>query len=297
MSLLLSLTNVTKKYGEKTALENINLNVHEGEFLAVIGPNGAGKTTLLKIMAGIEAPTKGEIGYKGKNVTGNLEVLRRGCTMVFQRTVTFNTTVFKNVAYGLRIRGYSEKEIKNMVKKALELVELKGYENHHARRLSGGEQQRVALARALVLNPELLLLDEPTANLDPKNALIIEDAMARVNREANTTIVMATHNLFQAKRLPNRMALISNGQINDFGEPEEVFGKLSKSLVAFAALENTFSGKAEASENGTTVIDVGNNVKITSTEKARGKVLVFIRPEDIILSKHPISSSARNIFK
>ncbi len=169
--------------------------------------------------------------------------------------------------------------------------------NRQAKSLSGGEQQRVALARALILNTELLLLDEPTANLDPKNAAIVEEIIATANRELKTTIVIATHNMFQAKNLPHRIALMSNGKIAEIGTPAEIFGKLSKTLASFATLGNTFTGIAKVTENGTTIVDVGQGVQIQTSAQASGKISVFISPEDIILTKKRFVSSARNIFK
>ena len=174
---------------------------------------------------------------------------------------------------------------------------MEGFEKRPARKLSGGEQQRVAIARALTLKTKLLLLDEPTANLDPKNASIIEEVIGTVNREQKTTIVMATHNMFQAKTLPQRIALMSDGKITEVGTPAEIFGKLSKNLASFATVDNTFAGTAKIAENGTTLVDVGNGVRIEATVQCSGEVSVFISPEDIILSKDRFSSSARNILK
>jgi molybdopterin-binding protein len=280
------------------ALDGVNLQVNESEILALLGPNGSGKTTLLKILAFLEKPTSGEVYFYGRKITDqNVEQSRMESTMVFQKTVLFDTTVYDNVAYGLKIRKIPKNEIAERVGQALKLVGLEGFEKRHAKKLSGGEQQRVALARAIILNTKLLLLDEPTANLDPKNASIIEEIIASVNRELKTTIVMATHNMFQAKNLPNRIALINDGKISEVGTPAEIFGKLSKTLASFAALENIFTGTAKTTENGTTIVDIGNDVKIQATAQSSGKVSVFISPEDIVLSKARFVSSARNVFK
>ena len=183
------------------------------------------------------------------------------------------------------------------MKKALEIVKLEGFEKRNATKLSGGEQQRVAIARALVLKTKLLLLDEPTANLDPKNVGILEDVIDTVNRENKTTIVMATHNMFQAKKLPHRIALMDEGKITEIGAPAEVFGKLSKNLARFAAVDNTFTGTAKATASGTSKVDVGNGVQIEVTSQKQGTAAVFVNPQDIILSKTAVESSARNVFK
>jgi molybdopterin-binding protein len=298
MTVIAELKNVTKAFDGKIVLDDINLKISQGEVLALLGPNGSGKTTLLKILAFIEKPTKGDVYFNGEKVVNkNLEQVRLGSSMVFQKTTLFSTTVYNNVAYGLRIRRTHKNEIEEEVNNALKLVRLKGFEKKQAKKLSGGEQQRVALARALVLDTKLLLLDEPTANLDPKNASIVEEAIAAANRELKTTIVIATHNMFQARNLPNRIAMMNNGRIGEAGTPAEIFGKLSKTLASFAAVENTFRGTAMMTREGTTSIDIGNGVQLTATASDTGEVSIFVSPEDIILSKNRLESSARNVFK
>jgi len=298
MSYIAELKNLTKTFNGVKALDNVNLQIHKCEILALLGPNGSGKTTLLKVLALLQKPTRGEVYFADTKVSNqNIEQIRLKSTMVFQKTTLFNTTVYNNIAYGLKIRKYRKEEIREKVANALKLVKLEGFENRQAKNLSGGEQQRVALARALVLDTELLLLDEPTANLDPKNAAIVQEIIATANRELKTTIVIATHNMFQAKNLPHRIALMTDRKITQVGAPAEVFGKLSKTLASFAILENSFNGTARATENGTTIVDAGQGVQIQTTVQTSGKVSVFISPEDIILSKERFVSSARNVFK
>ncbi|MCW4047551.1 MAG: ABC transporter ATP-binding protein [Candidatus Bathyarchaeota archaeon] len=298
MVALVELKNLSKSFSDRTVLDNITLQIEEGEILALLGPNGSGKTTLLKILAFLEKPTGGEVTFQGVPVTAkNVEQLRLQSAMVFQRTMMFSTSVYNNVAYGLRMRKMPKTVIKEEVSKALSLVKLEGFEQRSAKNLSGGEQQRVALARALVLKTKLLLLDEPTANLDPKNAAIVEDVIATANRELKTTIVIATHNMFQAKTLPNRIALINDGVISEVGEPSEIFSRLSKNLASFAAVDNTFVGTAETTADGTTIVDIGNGVRIEATAQRSGEISIFISPQDIILSKSAVTSSARNVFK
>ena len=298
MMVLAELRNLMKRFGERTVLNDITLQIQEGEILGLLGPNGSGKTTLLKILAFLLKPNAGKITFRGETVTEkNLERMRLESTMVFQKTMLFNTSVYNSVAYGLRIRKVPKNKIDEKVSKALKLVRLEGFEKRQAKKLSGGEQQRVALARALVLKTKLLLLDEPTANLDPKNASIIEEVIATANRELETTIVMATHNMFQAKNLPHRIALMQEGRITEVGTSTEIFGRLSKTLASFATVENTFSGIAEVSEDGIMLLDIGNDVQIVASGQSSGQVSVFISPEDIILSKMRIASSARNILE
>jgi len=292
------LKDVTKVYGTRTVVDNVNLQVREGEILALLGPNGSGKTTILKILAFLENPTSGEVQFQGETVTSKkAEQARKYSTLVFQKTTVFNASVYNNVAYGLKVRKVPKDILDMEVKKSLKLVKLDGFEKRPARKLSGGEQQRVAIARALVLKTELLLLDEPTANLDPKNVGILEEVIDTVNRENKVTIVMATHNMFQAKKLPHRIALIDEGRITEVGSPAEVFGKLSRNLARFAAVNNTFTGTAKATLEGTSMVDIGNDVQIEVTAQEQGEVTIFVNPQDIILSRCVIESSARNAFK
>jgi len=296
--LLAELRNVSKTYNDAVALDNVNLEISEGEIFALLGPSGSGKTTLLRILALIEKPSSGQVYFNGTKVTEkNIQELRMQTTMVFQKTTVFNTTVYNNVAYGLKLRKIPENTIKKQVSDFLDLVGLRSFEKRYANRLSGGEQQRVALARALVLHTKLVLLDEPTANLDPRNAAIVEDVIGKANRELGTTFVVATHNIFQAKSLPQRIALLRNGRIEQSGTAVEVFSSLSRTLTSFAAVENTFIGEAKPSDEGTTVVEIESGIQIETTSQVQGKAQVFIDPREVIVSKKLFASSARNILK
>jgi len=298
MKSLIELEDITKRYGEVTALDGVSLEVMEKEILTILGPNGSGKTTMLKIMASIDEPTSGEVFFDGEKINNsNKNQARKKSTMVFQRTTLFNTSVYKNVAYGLNLRKYSKKETNERIRNVLRLVKLEGYEKRPASRLSGGEKQRVSLARALVLDTELLLLDEPTANLDPENVSIIEETVTHVNQERNTTVVMSTHNIFQAQRITGKAALLLRGKITEVGTVNEIFRSPSERLAAFARLENVFSGTSEILQEGTSLVDIGNGLRVEASIKKLGKTQILVRSEDIILSRKPLSSSARNVFK
>ncbi len=298
MASIVRFVDVTKKFGDITALDDVDLKVEKGEIFTLLGPNGSGKTTTLRIMAGIDKPTSGEIFFDNVRIDdSNRSEVRKKCTMVFQKTTLFNTTVYKNIEYGLKLRSSPKKKIEERVKNVLKLVRLEGYEKRWAKSLSGGEQQRVSLARALALDTKVLLLDEPTANLDPKSVSIIEEIVSRVNREQKTTIVMATHNMFQAENLAQRTALILGGKIAQIGTTQEIFRAPSKDLASFARLENIFSGTSRVLKEGTSIIDLGDGIQIEAAVRQSGKVTLFVKPEDIILSKKPVTSSARNVFK
>jgi tungstate transport system ATP-binding protein len=220
MGTRLQLKNVEKSYGSIKALEDINLEVEGGKTITLIGVNGAGKTTLLRVIAGLEERDKGSIVLDGKDVNG--KKLRQIATLVFQKTVMFNRSVYGNLAYGLKIRGKKDSEIKERIDRELLAVGLRNFEKRKARKTSGGEQQRIALARAFLLNPRILLLDEPTANLDPNNATMIERAIASRKKE-DEIIIVATHNLAQARRLADEIIHIYNGRIVERSSPDEFF--------------------------------------------------------------------------
>ncbi len=269
-----------------------------GKIITLLGPSGSGKTTLLRILAGLDSPTRGTISYRGKTITDSeRNLLRQKATLVFQKSVFFDTTVYNNIAYGLKLGDHSKEEISDKVGEVLELVRLEGCEKRRAKKLSGGEQQRVSLARALVLNREVLLLDEPTVNIDPKNVSIIEETILRVNREKNTTIVLATHNMFQAEALSEKIALILEGTVRQVGTNQEIFGKSNKYLASFSRLENVFSGISKISEDGTSIIDVDRNLRIEASFSRSGDITVYVKPEDILVSTKSLSSSARNVFQ
>ncbi len=220
---LIELRGIYKSYGKAEILKDINLDIEEGTILALIGPTGSGKTTLLRLIDLLEEPTSGVIKFDGTEVTGIHEnerlKLRRRMAMVFQKPVMFNASVQENVLYGLKVRGVGKDQKK--VRDALKAVGLSGYEHRDATTLSGGEMQRIALARAMIIEPEILLLDEPTANLDPRSASSIEELIADLAHRG-ATVIMATHNMHQCRRLADCVAVILEGRIAGTGRPEEV---------------------------------------------------------------------------
>jgi len=215
------LRDVRKDYGARTVVEVGQLDVEPGEVLAVLGPSGAGKSTLLRMLNFLEPLSSGSIAFEGCKVEVPCPLpLRRRMTMVFQRPILLRRTLRQNVAYGLALRGVHSDETINPL---LERLELKGLEQVPSRSLSGGEMQRVALARALVLRPQVLLLDEPTANLDPANVALIERMIRELRGERRMTIVLATHNVHQARRLADRVGLLIEGRFVEVGETDRFF--------------------------------------------------------------------------
>ncbi|HUL61789.1 MAG TPA: phosphate ABC transporter ATP-binding protein [Methanocella sp.] len=216
---------VTWRAGGKTILRNVSLSVEKGETLAIVGPSGAGKTSLLRIIDLLDAPDEGRVLFDGRDVrTGNRLEVQRSMAMVFQKPVPFSMSVHGNIAYGLRLRRTSRRDIDDAVRSALALLDMTGKERQYARSLSGGEAQRLAFARAYVLKPRLLLLDEPTANLDPANARIMERAIRDINERFGTTIVLVTHNVHQARRLCATSAFMMDGEIVEVGKTADLLG-------------------------------------------------------------------------
>ncbi len=226
------LCGVVKRYGSRTVLHAAHLAIPAGRTLAILGPSGAGKSTLLRLLGFLEAPDEGSLRFGGvATERAPLPIARRRqVTMVFQRPILLNTSVWNNVAYGLWLRGRVARE---RVAEALERVGMGHLAKARALTLSGGEAQRVALARALVLQPEVLLLDEPTANLDPANVRIIEEVLQTL-RAGPTTIVIVTHNLFQARRLADDVLLLIEGEVIAAGPAPYLFEQANDPrVVAF----------------------------------------------------------------
>lgn len=214
MTLRLTVSNISKGYKGNQILNDCSFSFDMSDIYILTGPNGCGKSTFLRICALIESPDRGEIRYFSEQeaLKKDLE-LRRRITLVLPRVGVFNTTVFKNVAYGLTIRGVSRKDSKERVNRMLEFVGLGQKKDQNALTLSSGETQRLGIARALVIEPGILFLDEPTASVDQANTRIIEDIIIKMREEHKTTIVLTTHDKEQAKRLGDKVLIITEGRI------------------------------------------------------------------------------------
>jgi len=220
---ILSVENIEHRYGKRTVLRIPRLDVSKGELLALVGPSGAGKSTLLRLLNYLERPSSGQVRFHGEAYTpeGIPLNLRRRITTVFQQPLLLDMSVRRNVAYGLQMRG--ERNGNMRTDEALEAVGLSHLADARASTLSGGEAQRVSLARALVLHPEVLLLDEPTSNLDPANVRIIEEIITTANRAYGATIVIITHNVWQARRLAQRIAFLYDGELLEQAPVDQFF--------------------------------------------------------------------------
>ena len=298
---LIQVVDLNQRHGSKNTLKGISFSMEEGEVFGLIGPTGAGKTTLLRLLDQLENPSSGKIFFDGREVTGSPRLqtqVRRRVSMVLQKPVVFNTSVFDNVAYPLKVRGHEKETVAERVNEMLKTVGLVEYANRNARTLSGGETQKVALARALVTRPQVLLLDEPTANLDPLSLDMIEKLVLQFNREYGMAVVIATHEMAQGQRLADRIGVMMDGELVQKGKPSEIFSTPSDLRVArFVGVENILQGKVNSNREGLVHIDVqGRDVEAIANRYPGDEVHLCIRPEDITLSLRGASTSARNSF-
>ena len=267
-----------EKRWEDFALRVERLKARNGEFLTLLGPSGCGKTTTLRIVAGLEKPDSGEVLFDGKAVN-DLPPYERNIGIVFQDYALFpHMTVFKNVAFGLEMRKLPRSEIEKKVKWALELVGLSGFENRYPEQLSGGQQQRVALARALVVEPEVLLLDEPLSNLDAKIRERLRSEIKRIQRELGITAIYVTHDQEEAMAISDRIAVMNFGRVEQVGKPLELYYHPKTEFVArFLGTSNILELEAE---NG--IARLGN---IQFRVGVDGKVRIFFRPESVVITE------------
>jgi putative spermidine/putrescine transport system ATP-binding protein len=255
---LLEIRDLRKVYGSHVAVNDLSLSVEAGEFVTIVGPSGCGKTTTLRMIAGFVEPDGGEIILDGKSVQ-NEASHRRGAVMVFQNYALFpHMTVFDNVGFGLRMRKVPRAELASRVADALAMVRLGEYGGRYPRQLSGGQQQRVALARAIVCKPKLLLLDEPLSNLDAKLRQDLRTEFAEIHRLSGTTTIFVTHDLDEAFSLSSRVAVMSNGQLQQYGQPQEIFLKPATAFVAdFVGHRNLIEGEVLAEAGAHTALRIG----------------------------------------
>ncbi len=219
-------------YGRQAVLRDISLAIEPGELVSLLGPSGCGKSTLLRVVAGLHAPTQGEIRFNDRVVMG-LPAERRGAAMVFQKPLLFPyLTVGGNVAFGLKMRGMGRAEIRERVASALRLVQLEGYENRHPGEISGGQEQRVALARALVTEPQLLLLDEPFSALDLNLRSEMQRLVREIQQQLRMTTIFVTHDQTEAARLADRVALLLDGELVQFDRPRQFYTAPASPAVA-----------------------------------------------------------------
>ena len=292
----LTLENITKVFpsrgnvGEVTAVQDVNLEIQKGELVTLLGPSGCGKTTTLRMVAGFEFPTAGTIALDGQEIN-SLPPHKRDMSMVFQSYAIFpHLTVFENIAYGLNVQRLNKKSIAERVGRVLDLVHLEGYGDRAPGQLSGGQQQRVALARALVMEPKVLLMDEPLSNLDAKLREEMRTEIRRIQKELNITSVYVTHDQIEAMTLSDRIVVMNQGLIEQIGSPMEVYRFPNSRFVAnFIGRANFIDGVVLTQDGSAlTVKALGEAITLSNIKREfheREAVTLIVRPEMIRIKK------------
>jgi putative spermidine/putrescine transport system ATP-binding protein len=281
----LSLRGLTRRFGDVVAVRGLTLSLSSGELVALLGPSGCGKTTTLRMVAGFDVPTQGRVFLGDRDITDDPPE-RRNCGMVFQHYALFpHLTVEQNVAFGLEMRGHRRPEVGRRVREILERVGLGGLEARYPRQLSGGQQQRTALARALVINPSVLLLDEPLANLDAKLREEMRFYIRSLQREFGITTLYVTHDQAEALVLADRVAVLMNGVLQQFAAPEEIYHRpRTAAVAAFIGLTNLLSGRVTARAGDRVVLetDAGLIRACGGADLSEGMpAMLSVRPEHI----------------
>jgi spermidine/putrescine ABC transporter ATP-binding subunit len=282
-----SLRRVVKRFSNVYAAKDVELDIAKGEFFTLLGPSGCGKTTTLRIIAGFEYPDSGQVFFDEEDVTYT-KPYERGTAMVFQNYALWpHMSVFDNVAYGLKVRKLPKEEIRRRVLEVLDLVGLRGLENRYPLQLSGGQQQRVALARALVVEPKVLLLDEPLSNLDAKLRIRMREEIKKIQRTLNITTIYVTHDQEEAMSISDRVAVMNQGRILQVGTPQDIYFRPKNIFVAtFIGKSTLLQGKVVKKDADRVVVDVGGEAWIAgklasdSGIKEGDDAVLVIKPED-----------------
>jgi tungstate transport system ATP-binding protein len=296
----LALGDIVVRHGDKTILDIPRLEIAKGEVVCLLGPNGAGKTTLLKVIGMLQAPDQGTIRFSGceMNYARSLEARRR-VAMVFQEPLLLNGTVYQNAALGLKLRGVDDQTIQHRLTPWLERLGIASLAGRPVHTLSGGEAQRTSLARALVLEPEVLLLDEPFSALDPTSREVLLRDFQDIVRENSITTIIVTHDREEAFMLGDRIGVLNGGRLLQIGQRDEVFSRpVSESVAEIVGIENRLSGVVETCQEDCSVINV-NGVRVRALSKAEvgSNVLVCIRSERVNVQHHDSPVEAKNRIK
>lgn len=289
---MINLCNVSKQLGD-FRLKNINLRIADNEYFVILGPTGAGKTVILELISGMYKPDQGEILIHGRNVTLK-DPEERHIGFVYQDYMLFpHLDVEKNITFGLKLKKYTEGEIKQRLNKMAQLLNIEPLLKRYPSTLSGGEQQRTAIARALITEPEVLLLDEPLSALDPRSKELFQQELKHIHQQTKTTTIHITHDFNEALVLADRIGVMLDGEVVQAGYPEEIFQKPESQMVAeFVGMENIYSGEI-VTKGADNYVRIGS-LDIHTISDLKGKVRIGIRPEDIIIAKEEFMGSAQN---
>ena len=299
LSTSVRLDTLSKRYGNKTAVEGFSLDIEAGSMVALLGPSGCGKTTCLRMIAGLVKPTSGDIFVNGRQMT-HVPVHRRNIGMLFQNYALFpHLSVTQNVAFGLQMRGLDASEAKKRVGHALALVRLDEYGDRFPSQLSGGQQQRVALARAIVIEPSMLLLDEPLAALDKGLRESMQVELRALQKRLGLTTVMVTHDQDEALTMADQVVVMKDGHVEQAGAPEEIYQRPASRFVAnFIGASNMFTGTVERSDDGSSLIvtGAGHRLVVPRVGAEGSGMTISVRPESIELQKTAANVAGQGIL-
>jgi len=293
--------NLVKKFGGVIAVDHVNINVKQGEVFSLLGPSGCGKTTTLRIIAGLETADEGEVLIGGK-VVNSVPPYKRECNLVFQNLALFpHMTVEQNIAYGLERRKVIKKEIRKKVGEMLDIMHLNDMEKRYPAQISGGQQQRVALARSLVLEPKLLLLDEPLSSLDRKVRKELQIELKRIQQELGITFFYVTHDQKVALAISNTIAVMQEGRLEQVGSSEEIYSNPRTKFIAdFMGAVNIFLGKVITNKGGEVYLESECGLRIVALDKkdiSGEKTGISVHPEMINVSSVSAGLKRDNSFK
>ena len=302
MAVTIHIQNVMKKYEDNTVIHDLSADITSGELFTLLGPSGCGKTTLLRMIAGFNTVEHGTIAFDD-TVINNIPVHKRNFGMVFQNYAIFpHMTVYKNIEYGLKNKGLSKAEIKKRVNEIMETVQIAQYQDRYPDKLSGGQQQRVALARAIVVQPQVLLMDEPLSNLDAKLRIEMREAIREIQKEIGITTVYVTHDQEEALAISDRIAVMNTGDIQQIEIPERIYSRPYNTFVAdFIGHSNRFNGTVVERKGQETVIrmETGFVISVPGLKplSAGDPVLVYVRPEEFIFTNEGQGMAAKVTVK
>ena len=287
MNTIVKLDKVSKKFGDKTIIDNVSLDIYEGEFITLLGPSGCGKTTILRMISGLESVTSGKVYIDNEDVT-NVDATKRNVNTIFQNFALFpHMSVWDNINFGLKMHKVEGSEAENRIKNAIKLVKLEGFENRKPSELSGGQQQRVAIARGIVMNHKVLLLDESLASLDLKLKREMQIELKKIQKKLGMAFIYVTHDQDEALTMSDRIAIINNGKIEQLGTPKEIYRSPVTTFVAdFIGESNILNGVIKENKNGIAIISIDDfSLKAKTEYKKKTNVTVIMRPEVINISK------------
>jgi ABC-type Fe3+/spermidine/putrescine transport system ATPase subunit len=298
----LSIRNLSKvfrsKHDQVQALDNVSLDIREGELFTLLGPSGCGKTTTLRCVAGFEKPSSGAIDFLGQDFT-SIPPFRRNIGMVFQSYALFpHLSIFENVAYGLKIRKLSRGDIEQRVNRIIQMVGLEATQKRKPSELSGGQQQRIALARALVYDPQLLLLDEPLSNLDAKLRVYMREEIRRIQQQAKVTTIYVTHDQEEALSISDRIAVMHAGKVSQVGSPDEIYENPDSIRVAdFIGQANFLACRVQQGTLPVLTFRTGEQITLNNSSGSirsyqDGEGILFVRPEQMEISADPEAANS-----